>query len=218
MGFFSKIFRKRKHKDELPHAYDNSNDRSVPVSSKEKSDNKPKMKKKADILSSAKNAKTAPIKEKKPQKSKVTKVEEKSPAAEATEAKSRTGRFEIKKTKDGRFVFNLYASNHIIVATSQIYASSQSAINGIKSIAQNAERAVLEDTTLKEYEKQSFPKWEIYLDKAEQYRFRLYASNGSCICHSQGYTKKASCKNGISSIVKTAKNAAIDKLYLKNEI
>ena len=104
------------------------------------------------------------------------------------------GAFEIKKSKDGRFVFNLYAANRVIVATSQIYSSSTSAVNGIKSVIANAEKAAIEDHTLKTFTAQNFPKWEIYIDKAGQFRFRLLATNGSCICHSQGYTQKSTCK------------------------
>lgn len=129
----------------------------------------------------------------------------------------RLANFEIKKAKDGRFVFNLYASNHVIVATSQIYSTSQAAVNGINSVITNAKKAPIEDTTLKKFEAQSFPKWEIYLDKSEQFRFRLYAPNGSCICHSQGYTSKANCKNGIASIIKSCENHEITKAYLNKE-
>ena len=128
-----------------------------------------------------------------------------------------SGRFEIKKSKDGRFVFNLYAKNHVIVATSQIYSSSTSAVGGIKSVIANAPIAAVEDQTLKTYETKNFPKWEIYQDKGGQYRFRLSAPNGSCICHSQGYTNKTNCKNGIQSIIRSAKDASIDKIYLKKD-
>ncbi len=137
-------------------------------------------------------------------------------AAEAPKP-TKSGRFEIKKAKDGRYVFNLYASNHVIVATSQVYSSSSSAINGINSIIANAERAGIEDQTLKKYEILPYPKWEIYEDKGGQYRFRLSAPNGSCIVHSQGYTSKANCKNGIESIIKFASGAEIDKAYLKSK-
>lgn len=129
----------------------------------------------------------------------------------------RRARFEIKRTKDDRYVFNLYAANQVIVATSQIYSSAQSAINGIKSIIANAPKAPIEDQTLKVWEPLSFPKWEIYLDNAKQYRFRLNATNGNCVVHSQGYTTKASCKNGIESITKNAKDAVIEKAYLKRD-
>ncbi len=138
---------------------------------------------------------------------------------EIAQAEAKSGRalarFEIKKSKDNRFVFNLYAPNRVIVATSQIYSSSPSAVNGIKSIMVNAPKAPVEDTTLKTFSPLGFPKWEIYTDKGGQFRFRLYAPNGSCIVHSQGYTTKASCKNGIASIVKNAPDAIIDKSYLK---
>lgn len=132
------------------------------------------------------------------------------------ESKSgKSGKFDIKKSKDGRYVFNLYASNHVIVATSQIYTSSQSAIGGIKSIIANAKRASLEDQTLKNYATVPYPKWEMYVDKGGQYRFRLNAPNGSCIVHSQGYTTKSACKKGIDSIIRIAEDSEIDKSYLK---
>lgn len=132
-----------------------------------------------------------------------------------TESKTtRSGKFEIKKSKDGRFVFNLYASNNVIVATSQVYSSSTSAVNGIKSVVANAASAQIEDQSLKKVTPVPFPKWEIYQDKGEQYRFRLCASNGSCVVHSQGYTSKANCKKGIESIIKFASDAEITKVYL----
>ncbi len=127
------------------------------------------------------------------------------------------GKFDLKKSKDGRFVFNLLAANRVIVATSQVYSSSTAAMNGIHSVIANAAKAPVEDQTLKNYTPVGYPKWEIYLDKGNQYRFRLNASNGSCICHSQGYTTKASCKNGIESIIRTVKDADTEKSYLKKD-
>ena len=52
---------------------------------------------------------------------------------------------------------------------------------------------------------------------AGEYRFRLYATNGLCICHSaHGYSTKSGCKGGIESIGRFASEAAkIDKSYLK---
>ena len=98
-----------------------------------------------------------------------------------------------------------------------MYSSSQSALNGVKSVIANAEKAPIEDKTLKNYTELPYPKWEIYLDNGGKYRFRLNASNGSCVCHSQGYTTKAACKNGIDSIIRSSKNAEIDKTYIKND-
>jgi len=135
-----------------------------------------------------------------------------------TESKpARTGKFEIKRAKDGRFHFNLYASNRVLIARSQVYSSSTKAMQGIKSVIANAPKAKIEDKTLKNPNPVSFPKWEIYLDNAEQYRFRLCASNGSCVCHSRGYTAKSSCKKGIESIIRFAEDAEINKLYLSDK-
>ncbi len=138
-------------------------------------------------------------------------------ASETVNVKGLSGFFDIKKSKDGRYVFNLYASNRVIIATSQIYSSSSAALNGANSVIANAARANIEDQTIPGYEEKSFPKWEIYKDKAGQFRFRLSSSNGSCICHSQGYKAKASCKNGIESIIRTVGSASIDKNYLKKD-
>ena len=129
----------------------------------------------------------------------------------------KSGKFEIKKSKDGRYVFNLYASNNVIVATSQVYSSSTAAMNGIKSVIVNSPTAPIEDQTLKSVVPVPFPKWEIYRDKSEHYRFRLCASNGSCVCHSQGYTSKTNCKKGIESIIKSAPGAEIVKAYLNKD-
>ena len=171
---------------------------------------------KSDVRSSTNKAQAKP--DDKIDSKKSTASVEENKLDEITETRStRTGKFEIKKSKDGRFVFNLYASNNVIVATSQIYSSSASAMNGIKSVIANAATANIEDQTLKAVSSVPYPKWEIYRDKSEQYRFRLSASNGSCVCHSQGYTSKTNCKKGIESIIKFAADAEITKAYIKKD-
>ena len=137
-------------------------------------------------------------------------------SGEKIEVSGFQGAFEIRKSRDNRYVFNLTAKNHVIIATSQIYSSSQSAMTGINSVVANAERANVEDQTLKKAVSVPFPKWEIYIDRAGEYRFRLCASNGSCVCHSYGgYKTKSGCKNGIDSIIRTSSGARVDKAYLK---
>ena len=145
-------------------------------------------------------------------------VENKAEENVAAESKAFTGRFEINKSKDGKkYFFNLFASNQVGIASSQMYSTSQSALNGVKSVIANAPKAPIEDQTLKTYEELPYPKWEIYLDNGGKYRFRLNASNGNCVCHSQGYTTKTACKNGIDSIIRSSKNAEIDKTYIKKD-
>ena len=47
-------------------------------------------------------------------------------------------------------------------------------------------------------------KFEIYKDKAGEYRFRLKAGNGENILASEGYKQKSGCENGIASVKKNA--------------
>lgn len=57
-------------------------------------------------------------------------------------------------------------------------------------------------------------KFEIYKDKAGQFRFRLKASNGQIILVSEGYKSKSGCSNGVRSIQHHASN---DKFYQRKE-
>ena len=126
------------------------------------------------------------------------------------------GKFDVKKAKDGRFFFSFYSSNGAVIAYSQLYSSLSSVNTGINSIINHMDKAGIEDTTLKNPTVLPCPKWEIYIDKAEEYRFRLYASNGLCVCHSShGYTTKSGCKGGIESIKRLAAEAKVNKTYLK---
>ena len=52
-------------------------------------------------------------------------------------------------------------------------------------------------------------KFEVFTDKAGEYRFRLKAPNGEIIAASEGYSSKASCMNGIESVKKNAPTAVI---------
>lgn len=118
------------------------------------------------------------------------------------------GKFTIKPTNTG-FVFNLKAGNGEVIATSQTYKSLDSAKNGVASVTANAPVANLEDQTVEGYETAKNPKFEIYLDKAGEYRFRLKAKNGEPIAASEGYTQKSGCKNGIESVRKNAVDAKL---------
>ncbi|MCT8335655.1 YegP family protein [Leptospira sp. 85282-16] len=53
-------------------------------------------------------------------------------------------------------------------------------------------------------------KFEIYKDKAGEFRFRLKASNGEIIASSEGYSSKQACENGIASVKNNASSAEID--------
>ncbi|SHI91412.1 hypothetical protein SAMN02745751_01315 [Dethiosulfatibacter aminovorans DSM 17477] len=55
-------------------------------------------------------------------------------------------------------------------------------------------------------------KFEVYRDKAGEFRFRLKASNGQVIASGQGYKTKESCLHGIESVRKNAADAKIVEL------
>ena len=109
------------------------------------------------------------------------------------------GKFVVKQVKTG-VIFNLKAGNGEVIATSEIYATEAACMNGIESIRRNAIEAKLEDQTVEGYEAVTNPKFEVYTDKAGEFRFRLKAKNGEIIAVGEGYKTKASCLNGIDSI------------------
>ena len=52
-------------------------------------------------------------------------------------------------------------------------------------------------------------KFEVWVDKAGEYRFKLKAPNGEVIATGEGYSSKAACMNGIESVKKNAAKAKI---------
>jgi uncharacterized protein YegP (UPF0339 family) len=125
------------------------------------------------------------------------------------------GKFIIKAAKSG-FTFSLKAGNGEVIATGgEIFNTLKSAQNSIESVTKNAQIANLEDQTIENFEPAKCPKFEIYRDKAGEFRFRLKARNGEPILASEGYTAKAGCKNGIASV---RKNVVDAKVILPEEV
>lgn len=121
------------------------------------------------------------------------------------------GKFVMKETANGGFKFDLKAGNGEIIASSQTYKSDKSCEAGIESVKKNA-LAHVEDQTVENFEVKKHPKYELYTDKAGEYRFRLKAANGENIVSSEGYKAKAGALNGIASIGKNAPDAPIEKI------
>ena len=120
------------------------------------------------------------------------------------------GKFVIAATASGGVKFNLKATNGQVIATSQVYKDIVGCKNGIKSVMENAPKANLEDQTVEGFEVQKHPKFEVYVDKAGEFRFRLKATNGQIIAVSEGYKAMASCLNGIESVRKNAAEGNIE--------
>ena len=117
------------------------------------------------------------------------------------------GKFVIKETKTG-FRFNLKAGNGEVIATSETYKTLAACKNGVESVRVNCAGGV-EDQTVEGFEAVKHPKFEMYNDKAGEFRFRLKAKNGEIIAVSEGYKAKAGCLNGIESVKKNAPEASV---------
>ncbi|MBQ6895613.1 MAG: YegP family protein [Oscillospiraceae bacterium] len=118
------------------------------------------------------------------------------------------GKFVVRKTNTG-VKFDLKAGNGEVIATSEVYTTEDACRNGVESVRKNAPAAAVEDQTVEGFAAEKHPKFEVYEDKAGEYRFRLKATNGQIIAVSEGYKAKASCLNGIESVKKNAPEAEV---------
>ena len=119
------------------------------------------------------------------------------------------GKFVIKETATG-IKFDLKATNGQVIATSEVYESKAACDKGIASVKKNAPVAAVENQTVEGYAEEKHPKFEIYADKAGEYRFRLKATNGQIIAVSEGYKTLANCENGVESVKKNAPDAEVE--------
>ena len=119
------------------------------------------------------------------------------------------GKFVMKQVNTG-VKFNLKASNGEIIAVSEIYTTEAACKKGIESVRTNS-AAEIEDLTVEPIVEVKHPKYQVYLDNAGEYRFRLKARNGEIIAASEGYKTKASCLNGIDSVKRNAPESPVVK-------
>ena len=122
------------------------------------------------------------------------------------------GKFVIKDAKGG-VKFDLKASNGEVIATSEVYTTVAACKKGIESVRKNSAAAGIEDQTVEGFETLKNPKFEMYTDKAGEFRFRLKAKNGEIIATGESYKAKASCLNGIDSIRRNAPDSEVVKEY-----
>lgn len=118
------------------------------------------------------------------------------------------GKFVVKEVSSG-YKFDLKATNGQVVASSEVYKSKAGCLKGLESVRINAPIANFENQTIEGYEVAKNPKFEIYLDKADEFRFRLKAKNGEIIATSEGYKTMDNCKNGVESVRKNSENAEV---------
>ena len=118
------------------------------------------------------------------------------------------GKFVIRNVSSG-IKFDLKATNGQVIATSEVYESEAACRKGIESVMKNAPVANFEDQTAPEFEKVTHPKFEMYQDKAGEFRFRLKARNGEIIATSEGYKTKDACEDGVDSGRRNAPEAEV---------
>jgi len=107
------------------------------------------------------------------------------------------GKFEIKKTASGQFMFNLKAGNGEIILTSEQYVSKAGASNGIASVRTNS---------------QIDSRFEERTSTGGSPYFVLKASNGEIIGRSEMYSSTSAMKNGIGSVKSNAPSATVSDL------
>ena len=118
------------------------------------------------------------------------------------------GKFIVKETATG-VKFDLKTTNGEVIATSEVYTTKAACLKGIESVKKNSAVAETEDQTTDPVETKKHPKFQLYTDKAGEFRFRLTATNGQIIATSEGYKTKASANNGIASVKKNAPEAPV---------
>ena len=117
-------------------------------------------------------------------------------------------RFEMRKVPSG-LKFDLYAANGKSILTSEVYTTVHACRKGMESVRKNAAAARLEDQTKEGWVNLTNPKFQLYCDRAGDYRFRLRARNGEIIAISENYNAKAGALNGIESVKKNSAEAEI---------
>ncbi|ALC15697.1 hypothetical protein DSOUD_0911 [Desulfuromonas soudanensis] len=109
------------------------------------------------------------------------------------------GKFELKKSKDGQFMFNLKAANGQVILTSELYKTKPSAENGIESVRKNSVREGA-------FEVKTNAKGEPY--------FILKATNGQEVGRSEYYSSTVAMENGIASVKNNAPEAKLQDLTI----
>lgn len=104
-------------------------------------------------------------------------------------------KYELTKTRNDKFLFNLVAANGQVVLTSETYESKASALAGIESVRKNGP----DDAR---YGRLSAKDGSPY--------FTLKAGNGQVIGQSQMYSSEATRDAGIASCVNNAPGASVD--------
>jgi len=107
------------------------------------------------------------------------------------------GYYEIKNSKNKKFIFNLRAGNHEVILSSQVYASRASALEGIASVQKHGPKKAF-------YEKKT--------SDAKQPFFVLKAANSQVIGKSEMYASWSGRTKGIASVMANSRSKVIKEV------
>lgn len=106
-------------------------------------------------------------------------------------------KFDLKRSENAQFMFNLKAANGEVILTSELYNEKPSAVHGIESVKSHA----IEDV-----------RFERKRAKTGQPFFVLKAANGEVIGKSETYSSTWAMERGIRSVKRNAPAARVDDL------
>lgn len=107
------------------------------------------------------------------------------------------GKFELKKSASGKFMFNLVASNGRVILTSEQYNDKAGAKGGIESVKKHAG----DDSN---FERKTASNGSPF--------FVLKATNGQTIGMSEMYSGAAAMEKGLASVKKNAPDAPVSDM------
>ena len=101
--------------------------------------------------------------------------------------------FELYEDSAGEYRWRLVSGNDIVADSSEGYSSKSAARDALGSVQEDAPTAsVLEYGT---------PHFEVYQDRAEEWRWRMVASNGRIVADSgEGYSSKSGARRALAGV------------------
>lgn len=126
-------------------------------------------------------------------------------------------KFQVYKDAAGKTRFRIRANNNRIVAVGEAYEKYASCLKGMESVKRNC-WAPTEDLTVEGGPRLPNPKYQIFKDASDKFRFHLKAANGEIIAKSEGYESMDGCLNGIEVLRDCAKAEIEDPFAVKKQL
>lgn len=118
----------------------------------------------------------------------------------------------LRSNENNEFYWHLKASDHEKVAWSgETYQNLGACLNGLYLFRENVTEALINDRTLNDRGKIAEFEFEVFIDQADEVRWRFQAPNNQIIAVSgEGYTQKQSVYTAIDSLKKNSPEADVN--------